>query len=162
MSKQTRTRTASGRDRKARLRLQALAFVTAALTLTAWAWIITAGKGKPTQPAGQAAAATAAATSSRSLPVQDRVEAEVITLGTDGFEPAEIRRSAGRVLLAVNNLSGLHKTTIRLEREGGQALQEVTLERRQQKWRKAIDFTSGTYALTVAGHPEWRCQIVIY
>ncbi len=160
MSKQLVPRTALGRDRKARLRLPAAAFVIAALALTAWAWIITAGKSRPRPTASEAAAS--ATSPSRSLPQQDRVEAETITLSSTGFEPTEIRRPAGRVLLAVNNLSRLDRATLRLEREGGQALHEVTLERRQQKWRKTIDFTAGTYALTVADHPEWRCQIIIY
>jgi acetyl-CoA acetyltransferase len=159
MSKQPVTRSAFGRDRKALLRFQAAAFVAAALTLTAWAWIITAGKDKPVPTASAAVVTLAPA---RSLPTQDRVEAETVALSSTGFEPTEIRRPAGRALLAVNNLSGLDEATIRLEGEGGQVLQEVTLERHQQKWRKVIDFTAGTYTLTVAGHPEWRCQIFIY
>ena len=159
MSQQPVTRAIFKRVRKARLRLPVIAFVIATLTLTAWTWITTAGKGEPTPSSGGAVIITAPA---RSLPTQDRIEAETITLGTTGFEPPEIRRQAGRFLLAVNDLSGLDETAIRLESEGGQVLHEATLGRRQQKWRKVVELAAGAYALTVAGRPEWRCQIFIY
>lgn len=159
MSKQLVTRTAFSRVRKSGFRLPAVAFVAAALTLSAWAWVITAGKGETVRPASGAVATTAP---SRSLPAQDRVEAETITLGSSGFEPAEIRRPAGRFLLALDKLSDVDQATVRLESEGGQVLQEVTLERSQRRWRKVVDLTAGVYLLTVAGHPEWRCQIFIY
>ena len=159
MPKQPVSRAVFSRARRARFRLLAVAFLTAVLTLTAWAWITTAGKGEPTPSPGGAVIITAPA---QSLPTQDRIEAETITLGTAGFEPAEIRRPAGRFLLAVNDLSGLDETAIRLESEGGQVLQEVTLSRRQQRWRKVVELAAGAYTLTVADHPEWRCQIFIY
>lgn len=159
MPKQPVSRAVFSRARRARFRLLAVAFLTAVLTLTAWAWITTAGKGEPTPSSGGAVIITAPV---RSLPTQDRIEAETITLSPTGFEPAEIRRPAGRFLLAVNDLSGLDETAIRLESEGGQVLHEAMLGRRQQKWRKVVDLTAGAYVLTVAGSPEWRCQIFIY
>jgi len=51
-----------------------------------------------------------------------RIEAELITLTPDGFEPAEIKRSQGRFLLALDNRSGVREITLRLDREAGNRL----------------------------------------
>lgn len=138
--------------------IAALALVTG-LTASAWAWLAPSSEAEPTAPATRGEAVTPPA---RRLPVQDRVEAETITLNSGGFEPAEIRRPAGRVLIALDKLPDVDQATVRLESESGQVLHEVTLERRRQKWRKVIELAAGAYALTVSGHPEWRCQIFIY
>lgn len=161
MSKHSALGSFPTRIRAAGVRLLVVALAVTSLTASVWAWLAPAGKAE------QPAAATKAESSQLTAPTlpsseQERVEAETITLNSGGFEPAEIRRPAGRFLLAVNDLSGLDGITLRLEGEGGQALQEVSLSRRRQKWRKVVDLTAGAYALTVAGRPEWRCQIFIY
>ena len=126
-------------------RLPLLALVIACLTAGAWAWLAPTGKAEP----------------ALNLRPQERVEAEVIALRPTGFEPAAVRRPAGRALVAVDNGSGLDKVVLRLERGDDQLLHEVRLPRGRKKWRQAVNFTPGTYRLTVAGQPEWVCAITI-
>jgi len=161
MSKQTISRAILNHICPPSFQIIAIALIIAGITASACAWLGPAGKAELTVPITKGRVASRSAPAG-SLSTQDRVEAETVTLTSAGFEPSEIRRPAGRVLLAVNDLSGLDETTLRLENEGGQVLHEVTLGRRRQRWRKAVDFTAGAYALTVAGRPEWRCQIFIY
>jgi hypothetical protein len=92
---------------------------------------------------------------------QQAVEAEVIALRPSGFEPAEITRPAGRVLMAVSDQSGLENAVLRLTKEGDRRVQEVRLSRRKRLWRKVVDLAPGDYILTEASHPEWACRITV-
>ena len=91
---------------------------------------------------------------------QREVEAEVIALRPSGFEPQEITRPGGRVLLAVSDQSGLDGVVLRLVK-GGRTAREVRLRRGRRLWRKVVELTPGEYALTEASHPEWVCRITI-
>jgi len=92
---------------------------------------------------------------------QTHVEAEVITIRPTGFDPAEITRPAGKVLLAINNSANLDEVVLRLQREHGPKLHEERLPNKKQKFRKVINFTPGNYVLTEANHPGWSCRITI-
>jgi len=161
MSKQTISRAIFNHIRPASFKIIASALIVTGITASAYAWLGPAGKAWLAVPVAKGQAVSVPSPTA-TFPTQERVEAETITLTTSGFEPTEVRRPAGRVLLAVSGLSGLDETTLRLENEGGQVLHEVTLGHRRQRWRKVVDLTAGVYALTVAGHQEWRCQIFIY
>ncbi|HYG81522.1 MAG TPA: hypothetical protein VD861_14090 [Pyrinomonadaceae bacterium] len=160
MSKQTVQAVLFKRLRTSYSLLLTLVLTVAAATLTAsaLAWLGPAGKVAPTASKEELVNPPAPA---RSVLGQERIEAEAIVLRPTGFEPAEIRRPAGRVLLAVDNGSELQEAVLRLEREGGQVIHEVHLPRRQQKWRQVVDFTPGTYTLTEANHTDWVCRITI-
>lgn len=89
------------------------------------------------------------------------VEAEIITIRPNGFEPAEIVRPKGRVLLAVNNRAELAEVDLQLQQEHGAKLQEAHVARKQQNFRKVVDLSPGNYLLTEANHPGWVCRITI-
>ena len=91
----------------------------------------------------------------------EAVEAEVIALRPTGFEPAEITRPAGRVLMAVSNQSGTTEAVLRLSKEGDKRAHEVRLSKNKRLWRKVVDLAPGDYTLTEASHPEWTCRITI-
>ena len=90
-----------------------------------------------------------------------QLEVERITIRESGFDPEEIRRPAGQVIVAVDNRSGLEEMRLRLEREGGQRLVDITVNRRKLDWRKRIDLQPGRYRLTEVSHPDWLCKIII-
>ena len=92
---------------------------------------------------------------------QEAVEAEVIALRPSGFEPAEITRPAGRVLVAVSNQTGAADAVLRLSKEGDKRAHEVRLSKSKRLWRKVVELAPGDYTLTEASHPEWTCRIVI-
>ncbi|MDQ3804574.1 MAG: hypothetical protein M3416_12165 [Acidobacteriota bacterium] len=94
-------------------------------------------------------------------PAQAEAEAEVITLTPTGFEPAEIYRPAGRVLLAVDNRSGEEEVVLRLEHEDGERVHEGRASRSANALRKAVNLRPGVYTLAEANHPEWQCRITI-
>jgi hypothetical protein len=91
----------------------------------------------------------------------ERVQVEVITIRSTGFEPREITRPAGRVLLAVNNSSGFNEVLVRLVRADGALLHEVRISRKGRNWRQPLDLIPGNYVLTGANHPNWVCHITI-
>jgi hypothetical protein len=90
-----------------------------------------------------------------------RGDVERITIRPTGFEPTEITRPAGPLLLAVDNSSGLAEVQLRLAREHGAQLHEVRVSRHGRNWRQPIEFTPGSYLLTEANHPDWVCHITI-
>jgi hypothetical protein len=91
----------------------------------------------------------------------ERVEAEVITVRPTGFEPKEVTRSAGRVLLVIDNRSGLKELQLRLDRLGGQRIHDVAVSREKLDWRGSVDLQPGTYVLTEPNEPTWSCQITV-
>jgi hypothetical protein len=92
---------------------------------------------------------------------KNKIEAELITITPRGFEPAEITRSKGRFLLAVDNRSGLDEVTLRLDRVAGNRLREVNVPRKELDWSEAFDLNPGQYVLSEANHPQWICRLTI-
>jgi hypothetical protein len=82
-----------------------------------------------------------------------------VTIRPTGFDPAALNVPRGRVLLAVDDLSGLDEVTLRLEREAGGRLREVRAGRDRSKWRGVLDLHPGAYLLGVDGRPGWACRI---
>ena len=89
------------------------------------------------------------------------VEAELITLGPDGFQPSELTRPKGRVYLVVDNMTDLPALDLRLSREAGHSLREVSVPRGQADWTELLDLTPGTYVLREAANPQWACRLVV-
>jgi hypothetical protein len=147
-----------------RFRRPARRLIPLALTILAAATL--AAKAFPTRdPAPESvttpAAAAAPAPARAPASAQSEAEAEVITLTPEGFEPAEIYRPAGRVLLAVDNRSGEEELVLRLEREDGERVHEGRAPRSSSALRKALNLRPGVYTLTEANHAEWQCRITI-
>lgn len=86
---------------------------------------------------------------------------EMISVGPDGFQPANLTRPSGRFLLAINNRSGLKELTFRLIREDGRLMQEARVDPKQPNWRSLVNLPAGTYRLTETSHGEWVCRMVI-
>jgi hypothetical protein len=92
---------------------------------------------------------------------KQRIETELITITSRGFEPAEIARPKGRIQIAVANRSGLPQVTLWLDREAGERLREVGVPREQPDWDDLFDLTPGRYILSEANHSLWTCHITI-
>jgi hypothetical protein len=91
----------------------------------------------------------------------ENLEAEVITATPNGFEPAVITRPHGPFVLAVHNRSGAGELVFRVTRAQGGQLNEVRLRIGRRRQHQRLDLPPGEYILSEAGHPAWRCQIVI-
>lgn len=92
---------------------------------------------------------------------EQNIEVEVITSTPAGFEPATITRARGPFILALHNRSGEKELVLRLHRVSGEQLQEVRLRSGRRTQHQQLDLPPGEYLITEAGHPEWRCQLVI-
>lgn len=90
-----------------------------------------------------------------------RLEAEHIVLTRRGFEPSTIRRPDGRVILMVDNRSGLPEIELQLDRVAGNRLLKTRISRETLDWIEVIDLTPGEYILTETGHPNWSCRFTI-
>ena len=89
------------------------------------------------------------------------VQAELITITSTGFEPAELTRPNGRFLLAIDNRSGLDEVDLYLERETGGRV-NVSLSRKGKlAWREILDLQPGAYLLRARNEESWRCRITI-
>jgi hypothetical protein len=92
---------------------------------------------------------------------KERVEAVVITVRRNGFDPGEIRRPKGAFLLVVNNHSDIQELSLQLHRENGTREKNVIVTREKRRWRELLDLSPGRYVLKETNHPDWVCQITI-
>ena len=92
---------------------------------------------------------------------QEAMEAELITILPTGFEPSEIRRPAGKFLLAIDNRSGLPEIKLSLVRVAGRSAQELSIRRERPDLRKVVELEPGAYLLTEANHPDWIGRLII-
>jgi hypothetical protein len=90
-----------------------------------------------------------------------QIEAEVITILPSGFQPAQITRPAGKFLLAVENRSGLKSIDFQLDAQSGGRIIQVSRTWERADWSDVVNPPPGTYVLTEANHPTWRCVITI-
>jgi len=93
--------------------------------------------------------------------VEGRVEVELITLRTVGFEPSEIIRPKGPFVLLIDDRSGKDVSSLRLQKIQGESLRDVNTNRSKSEWHDLIDLPPGDYVLTDRTNPEKRCQITI-
>lgn len=91
----------------------------------------------------------------------ERVEVEVITATPFGFEPAEVTRTRGRFILAVQNNSGAAELSLRLDRVQGERLREVRMETGRQRSHQDLTLPPGEYVLAEAGNPDRSCRITL-
>jgi hypothetical protein len=92
---------------------------------------------------------------------QTQTETLRVTITTTGFDPDELTHAPGQVTLAIDNRSGLEEVRLRLDREGGERLADVLVERGQLDWHDTVTLSAGRYLLTEANHPQWMCQITV-
>ena len=109
--------------------------------------------------------AAVASVSGSALPQQEEgaaaLEAVVVNLRPEGFEPAELTLAAGEYLFVVNNRTGLDEFALRLEREGQGTMREARPPRRKRNWRQVLQLTPGTYVLTETNRPEWTLRVIV-
>lgn len=91
----------------------------------------------------------------------EKVEASVITLRPSGFDPKEITRSEGRVILVVLNRTGLEDISLGLDRQAGGRLRAASVNRHKPRWGEIFNLTPGKYILSEESHPEWTCTITV-
>jgi hypothetical protein len=137
--------------------LTSLGLACVALVGSARAWFAAA----PPAHTETAARPPLAAQAAQPTPDADAVKAELITLTPRGFEPAALTRPKGRMLLVVDNRSGLREMTLRLDAEHGQRLKEIHRGRGRLDAQELLDLPPGRYLLTEAEHPAWRCLITL-
>jgi hypothetical protein len=131
-----------------------------ATTLAAKTWLVAPVAAESAAAITQTTTPSVAATPV--IPV--RLESEHVTIRPTGFEPTEIARPAGRILLAVNDRSGLDSLDLRLDIETVHRLFEVRVPRDtngRHEWRQVVTLVPGHYVLTEANHPDWVCRITV-
>jgi uncharacterized cupredoxin-like copper-binding protein len=95
----------------------------------------------------------------------DKIESELITLRSFGFEPAAIKRPAGEVVFVINNRSHLQDVSMTLSRVQGnkpaERVKDAGIKKGQVNWLERFNLPPGDYVLTEASHPEWKCVITL-
>jgi hypothetical protein len=91
----------------------------------------------------------------------------MMVLRPHGFEPSSIEITAGRVLFAVYNRTGLDEVNLRIKQEND-TVRVVDILLREERLRLGkrvlgLDFelTPGTYVVTEAEHPTWKCRVTV-
>lgn len=92
----------------------------------------------------------------------ERPEVVLINLLPSGFDQRNVALTGKRFLFAIDNRSGLEEVSFVLNLSSGQAVNGKRLVGGKIKWRQLVDLSPGKYTLTVAGHPEWMCDLKIF
>jgi len=90
-----------------------------------------------------------------------RIETELITITTTGFEPTEITRPQGQFFLDVDNRSELNNLELHLERVNGVREKSAKILKTAPELRLPLDLPPGTYLLRESGHSNWLSRITI-
>jgi hypothetical protein len=98
---------------------------------------------------------------SKVVPQSERIEAELITVTPNGFEPKEIVRPAGKFLIAIENRSGLKGLSMAIDSPSGNRVLNGTFPKEKLSLKQLADYQPGKYTLTEENHPEWICYITI-
>ncbi len=99
--------------------------------------------------------------STRPFAPAEQISAELITITPRGFEPNQITRPVGRVLLVLVNKSEFPMMTLRLERENGPVLRTVELPRNRRRLSIPITLPAGRYRVVDISRPRMVCNIEI-
>jgi len=90
-----------------------------------------------------------------------RIETELITVYSTGFEPREIKRPAGKFLLDVDNRSELDDLELYLDRQDAGREKSARMRKTAPELRLELDLSPGVYLLREVNHPNWICRIRI-
>jgi hypothetical protein len=90
-----------------------------------------------------------------------RIPVAQIILGPKGFAPAEINRPKGPFILAIHNRAEIDDLSLSLSKVTGNKMREMNFRKKKLDWRSLITLPPGDYVLSVAGRPEWVCNIKI-
>lgn len=98
---------------------------------------------------------------------QERLPIAPLVLTNRGFNPDKVWVRSGRAQLVVLNHSGYKEIDLRIERViGPQKIQRENLKQERvalntRKWRNVVDFTPGTFIVSVVGKEGWECEIIV-
>ena len=92
---------------------------------------------------------------------QDPIHEVLLTLNSNGFDPAEVRPPSGRFLLSIDNRSGAGELILRLLRTDGTQIRELKIPGGGGDWSEAFDLSAGTYTLSEMNHSTWVCTIIV-
>jgi hypothetical protein len=87
------------------------------------------------------------------------VETVAVVINAEGFTPSEVTCAAGSFTLSVTNQSRAEGLTLRLARDSGELVQEITVGAQGQQASTEVSLPAGGYTLTEANHPAWLFHI---
>lgn len=101
------------------------------------------------------AAHRAAASPQQSAPTQ-----LTITLSSQGMTPASATVGTGIVHLRIENQSGQDHLTLRLSRDSGELVREISLPDKTPEITTELELkTGGQYVLSEASNTSWKCSL---
>ncbi|HEX8845800.1 MAG TPA: hypothetical protein VF791_14200 [Pyrinomonadaceae bacterium] len=83
-----------------------------------------------------------------------------IVISGQGMTPASATVSTGIVHLALELQGSQEQLTLRVSRENGELVREITIAEKATEWATELELgAAGQYVLSVAGHTSWSCRI---
>jgi hypothetical protein len=119
------------------------------------------GETKGTQPHEKAQEQT------RTETPAEQLEVELITVGPNGFEPAQINRPPGPFILLIQNRSGTDLGPLRLEAEESgrpapvSRIAEAQIDKERHDYGERLDLAPGRYRLRQSERSAWSFRIAI-
>lgn len=89
------------------------------------------------------------------------IDVVLVMVTPTGFDQAEVKRSKGKFLLALENISELDDLNFQLTSDRGNKEKEKRMKKERISWNDVLDLHPGDYTLTEDSHPEWKCRFTI-
>lgn len=99
--------------------------------------------------------------------VNERIEAELVTVRPTGFDPGEIIRGPGPFFLVIENRSGTDLGPLRLEAEAAglplpaSRIAEARIDKEKHNYGERLQLPPGRYRLRQQGGTAWSFMITI-
>lgn len=92
----------------------------------------------------------------------EQAQSVTVVLSAEGFQPAEITRSAGQFTLVIENQSGSGELVLQLKRDGArEVIREITIPQGATTWSEELELNAGGYNLRAANNPAWLFHITV-
>jgi hypothetical protein len=84
-----------------------------------------------------------------------------ITVSSQGMTPATATVVAGIVHLLVKNTSSVETLRLRVVRENGELVKEMTAPNGSDEWAIELELSAGQYTISEASNTAWSCHLTV-
>jgi hypothetical protein len=82
-----------------------------------------------------------------------------ITVSSQGMTPSTATVSSGVVHLLVKNSSSVETLRLKVTRESGELVRELTAPNKSEDWAIELELSAGQYVISESSNTSWNCRL---
>jgi hypothetical protein len=84
-----------------------------------------------------------------------------ITISSQGMTPSSATVSSGITHLLVKNNSSVETLHLKVTREGGEVVKEMTAPNSSNEWAIELELSAGLYTISEVSNTSWNCHVTV-